>query len=81
VGGRGGRGAESYDRNKVWSSINLSILSAKRGSGVLNMTDTYTKGSYTDTCPMPLPPQESNRKGGDLNHQNLDFSNKFFGLA
>jgi hypothetical protein len=36
-GGRGGRGAESYDRKKAWPSINHSILSESGGKPVCRL--------------------------------------------
>jgi hypothetical protein len=35
VRGRGGRGAESYDRKKAWSSINHSVLAGFGVTGLL----------------------------------------------
>jgi hypothetical protein len=46
MGGRGGQGTESYDREKAWPSINYSILSGPRPmilikNGVLNLLHVH----------------------------------------
>jgi hypothetical protein len=44
--GRGGGGAESYDRKKAWSSVNHSILS------VYNLANEYSKLNYEESLPI-----------------------------
>jgi hypothetical protein len=48
-GGGAGKGAESYDRKKAWSSVKHSILSASGGRSLLPISQTSV-GHYRFLC-------------------------------
>jgi hypothetical protein len=63
-GEEGGRGAESYDGEKVWSSINHSILSAPHTLKHCSLTLDWLKGTHS-------PDQTGQKAWSSINHSIL----------